>query len=155
MHHPPELPSYVKYPSDHPDGAETVSSPESFFNAFWGRFVTLVALSVGAYQLNDYITAGQEVHPLTRIIGSFMKSPEETEAETAHWIAVRQRAADDRLILSHRPEPKIHRVMFPDLFVRASDHLIEPGSQADVSDVKIKYEWQKDDDLFGPPYPKN
>ncbi|KAJ3414528.1 hypothetical protein HDV05_006442 [Chytridiales sp. JEL 0842] len=155
MHHPPQPPSKIKYPSDHPDGSETLETPETFFNAFWGRVLLFAGVSFGAYQLNEYVTAGQEVHPITRIIGSFMKTQEEIDAEVAHWIAVRRKEADDLLILQRRPERPIYRVMFPDVFSRASDHLIEPGSQIDVSDVKIKHQWQQDDDLFGPPFPKN
>ncbi|KAJ3333617.1 hypothetical protein HDU76_006107 [Blyttiomyces sp. JEL0837] len=154
LHHAPTLPSLEKYP-DHPDGSETTEKPETFFNAFWGRVVLLGIVGVGAYQLNKSLTEGQEVHPITRILGSFMQTKDEyyNDMETAFHIRIKE--ADGRLISLNKTKDEMPRTYFPERFLRASDHLIEPGSQIDVSDIKIKHSWQRNDDLFGVPYPKD
>ncbi|KAI8818593.1 uncharacterized protein EV422DRAFT_537614 [Fimicolochytrium jonesii] len=144
-----------------PSGAETLGQHETFFNSFWVKAVLAVVGTTVAYRINDsYATAAAErgePHPLTQWLTKYSNlfTAERAHEDHTKWIAVRQREADDRLIVQHAYDPKPYRISFPGMFERASDHLIDVGSQINVSDVKIKYSWQKDDDLLGPPFPKN
>ncbi|KAI8848226.1 hypothetical protein BC829DRAFT_443903 [Chytridium lagenaria] len=144
-------------PTAYPDEWLKVAREKLFFNSTGRRFALLGLFAAGLYQLNVYITADQDEHPFTRLLGSLIKSTEETDKEMTAVVHDQRKKANDQLILSDRPRdhPHFHRIRFPDLFYRASDHLIEPGSQIDLSDLKIKHTWQEDDDLFGPPFPKN
>ena len=65
-----------------------------------------------------------------------------------------QQNANDRLIMKSVSQRNTDIVRtFPHAFEVASDLMVPVGSQADLSDLKIKYSWQKDDDLVGVPYP--
>ncbi|KAJ3215367.1 hypothetical protein HDU67_000523 [Dinochytrium kinnereticum] len=155
LHHIHYTPNQV-WP-EHPDGSETLEHKETFFNSTWGRFALLGLFGVGLYKVNEYVTSDQEEHPITRLLGSVIKSTEENDKEMTSFVAYRRKLANDMLIWTDRPRDNqnFHRVRFPDMFFRASDHLIEPGSQADLSDLKVKHNWQENDDMFGPPFPKN
>ncbi|KAJ3104739.1 hypothetical protein HDU97_008918 [Phlyctochytrium planicorne] len=151
----PHIESTKNWPP-HPDGSETLETKETFFNATWGRFVLLGLFGYGLYKVNEYVTADQEEHPITRLLGSFIKSQDEIDKEMTAWLNYRRKEANDLLILENKPlERPMYRVSFPERFFRASDHLIEPGTQIDLSDLKVKHQWEENDDLFGPPFPKN
>ncbi|KAJ3111284.1 hypothetical protein HDU96_005819 [Phlyctochytrium bullatum] len=150
--------SHLKWPAaDHLSGSETLENKATFFNATWGRVVLIGLFGYGLYKVNEYVTADQSEHPITRLLGSLIKSTDEIDKEVEAVVKFRRTEANDQLILTERPKSatNFHRLVFPDRFYRASDHLIEPGTQVDLSDLEIKYGWQKDDEYFGPPYPKN
>ncbi|TPX62659.1 hypothetical protein PhCBS80983_g00326 [Powellomyces hirtus] len=142
--------------SDAPSGAETLQQTETYANAFWMKVFLGIAATATLYNINERYSAGKEVHPFTEWLGQREKlfTAEKAHADHAKWIAIKQREADDRLVVTDAWEPRPHRISFPGAFQRASDHLIDVGSQVDVSDVKIRHTWQLDDDVAGPPYPK-
>lgn len=144
--------------SENPTGAETLQHRETFFSSFWTKFALALLAGTAIYRINESYSEGKEVHPLTAWLAKYQNifTAERAHEDSTKWIAVKQKEADDRLIISKGWTPsRTYRVSFPGMFERASDHLIDVGSQVDVSDVKIKHRWEQDDDVFGPPYPKN
>ncbi|KAJ3011719.1 hypothetical protein HKX48_006699 [Thoreauomyces humboldtii] len=138
-----------------PSGAETLSQPETYFNSFWLKtFLTLGGV-FALYQANASLTKDGSVHPFTAWLGEREKlfTADRALADHAKWIAIKQREADDRLVVTDGFEQPEYRISFPGTFQRASDHLVDVGSQIDVSDIKIRHRWQKDDDVNPNPYP--
>ncbi|KAI9331665.1 hypothetical protein DFJ73DRAFT_68805 [Zopfochytrium polystomum] len=123
---------------------------------YLSRALLLAALAYGAYELNAFVTADAEVHPFTRLVASLARTPEENSAASEEQFKMQRRRADDRMIILRAPNAyeKMYRLPFPEVYERASDFLIEPGTQISFEGVKPKYSWQENDDLYGPPYPK-
>ncbi|KAI8585326.1 hypothetical protein HDU88_002397 [Geranomyces variabilis] len=139
-----------------PSGAETVAERETFFSPFFLRFALLVGTATALYKVNESYAAGKDVHPFTAWLAKreALFTAEDAHKNHAKWIAIKQREADDRLIITDEYDAKRpYRISFPGTFQRASDHLVDPGSQIDVSDIAIKHTWQKNDDVAGVPYP--
>ncbi|KAI9017711.1 hypothetical protein HDU85_002314 [Gaertneriomyces sp. JEL0708] len=126
-------------------GAETITQAETFNSPFWTKAIFFVATGFGLYRLNEYYASDKDVHPITQWIGELQSkyTAEKAQEESKHWIAVHQREADDRLILAKEFKPRSYRASFPGQFERGSVSLIEPGSQIDVSNVKIKHRWEE------------
>jgi hypothetical protein len=133
--------------------------PETFGNRFWTRLLLTAVIGAGFYRINDYLTRDGNPHPFTTFIGSYLKDYDGTLVYDVEKqsIPIRQQHANDQLILQNRPfnRTPVGRFSFPDTFSRASDFLIPVGSQVDVSDIKMKHGWERDDELFGVPYPEN
>ncbi|KAJ3059379.1 hypothetical protein HDU99_006365 [Rhizoclosmatium hyalinum] len=148
--------SLLTYP-DHPDGSETQSKRETFFSSYFLKAGVLVAASVFAIQ--SLQQTKKDENPITKYISENMRGRDGIESDMQRNLAIQQRIADDTRILTNGAPQTIHRLYFPGIFERSSDFLIEPGSQSPVTGssgtVEIKYSWQKDDDLFGLPYPKD
>ncbi|KAI8621835.1 hypothetical protein BC830DRAFT_1092445 [Chytriomyces sp. MP71] len=149
-----DLPSTLTFP-EHPDGSETKTGrTESFFTAWHAKALVVVGASYFAVDyLNAAHTKGE--NPFAKYIADNGATRAQTEKEMAQSLALQQAIADDARILHNSLPKPIHRLMFPDVFSRHSDFIVEPGSQSTATDgdVPIKYSWQRDDDLFGPPYP--
>ncbi|TPX37061.1 hypothetical protein SmJEL517_g01118 [Synchytrium microbalum] len=138
---------------DNPTGGDTPK--EDFSSSFWTTFLGLGVVMVAVWRLNDYATAGKEEHPIHTALKGYIPSMQDIEASTRDWVTFRQREADDRLLRQEWQPAKVWTPRFDGMFERASDWLITPGSQIDTSDVKFKHTWEKDDELFGAPYPKS
>jgi hypothetical protein len=132
--------------------------PESFGSRFWTRLLFGGVLGLGLYRINEYFFGEEKLHPITEFIGKYLKEFDgyKMYQEERESIPIRQQYAHDQLIFQSRPlsTNPVNRWSFPDTFSRASDFIIPVGSQIDVSDIKMKHTWEKDDDLFGVPYPK-
>ncbi|KAJ3058317.1 hypothetical protein HK102_010569 [Quaeritorhiza haematococci] len=142
--------------SAQPTGAETVTQRrEDFSSPIWTRVLALAIVGAALYRVNEYYTAGLDEHPFTTWMRGYIFGMDDPDNCNKNWIAIRQREADDRLIKREfSPVKTMHRISFPDMFQRASDHLIVPGSQIDVSDVQVKTKWQENDKYVGAPFPK-
>jgi hypothetical protein len=131
--------------------------PESFGTRFWTRLLLGGVVGLGLYRLNEYYSQDGQPHPITKFIGSYLKEFDgyKVYQQEKESIALRQQHANDQLIFQNRPwvRAAVNRWSFPDTFSRASDYLIPVGSQIDVSDIKAKHSWERDDALFGVPYP--
>ncbi|TPX42229.1 hypothetical protein SeMB42_g02764 [Synchytrium endobioticum] len=140
--------------TEHPLGGDTPK--EDFSSPFWTAFLGLGVIVVAVWRVNDYVTSnGAHEHPLHAKLKANIPSLDQLNESTKHWVSFRQREADDRLIRHAWQPNRVWTPRFDGMFDRASDWKIVPGSQIDTSDIKFKHTWQRDDDLFGPPYPKN
>jgi hypothetical protein len=130
--------------------------PESFGTRFWTRLLLGGTVLLGLYRLEEHYYKDKP-HPLTEFIGSYLKEFDgyKVYKQEAESIPLRQQHAHDQLIFQNRSWSKsqVNRWSFPDTFSRASDFLVPVGSQVDVSDVKMKHTWERDDELFGVPFP--
>lgn len=152
-------PNRFGFKEEHPTGEETVAIQGTHTPPVWFKLL----LSAGFFSIAYYWTTvpdlkeGQ-VHPITQWMKPFFDRYAATEAfvnsENEKWREIAMRAADDHLILKAAP-PNVWRTRFPGQFERCSDSCLVPGEQyLDISTIKIKHDWEIDDD-FGPPYPKN
>ncbi|KAJ3120601.1 hypothetical protein HK100_012725 [Physocladia obscura] len=126
-------PSLLKFP-EHPDGSESQAHPESFFTSSIAKGLLLIAT---VYASISYLntTAENGTNPFTNYIQRNTPSKKLLEKEMAESFAIQQKIADDTRILTNRPAPGIHRLYFPDVFLRHSDFLVEPGSQSPVTGI--------------------
>ncbi|KAJ3070656.1 hypothetical protein HDU98_006317 [Podochytrium sp. JEL0797] len=129
--------SLLSFP-DHCDGSETTEKATSFAAPLLkGAAVvvaSLFALSFAKDQTTEYIKNNAQHR-------------EKSEADMAKSLRTQQTRADNSRILTQGAEKPIHRLMFPALFNRHADFLVEPGSQSSVTDnpnLEIKHVWQKD-----------
>ncbi|KAJ3045251.1 hypothetical protein HDV00_011123 [Rhizophlyctis rosea] len=162
---PQEAPWVSNYPlyghsKDFPKGNEPENVPSEGFNSPGFTRVLLAGITLLVLvRLNDWYSSGKEVHPLTEFLAEHIEQfnpKSQYGKQMAAGLEKSYRLADDQKILETWAPPGI-RISFPGGFYRASDRLIEPGSQVDLTDIekKILHTWQRDDDLFGPPFPKN
>jgi hypothetical protein len=62
-----------------------------------------------------------------------------TERNDKH-LKLSAEAADTRLLFQEAERPKVFRLRSPSSFENASPHVVPVGSQADLSDLKVKSE---------------
>ncbi|KAJ3247182.1 hypothetical protein HDU78_004989 [Chytriomyces hyalinus] len=150
---PRSLPSGHVFP-DHADGSETAATNASYFTSWHAK---ALGVGIAAYLTLQWLSDAQKkgTNPLANYVRDNVATRAEIEKEMAQSLAFQQKIADDMRILNAGEPDSIHRLYFPGVFHRRSDFLVEPGSQSSFtdSDVKVKTVWEKDDHLFGPPYP--
>ncbi|KAJ3214165.1 hypothetical protein HK099_007001 [Clydaea vesicula] len=150
-------PSYThpsEFTEENPLGTETVEDRvEDFSSPIWTKVLIFGVLGLTLYRTNEFYSQGKDVHPFTLFLGNLRAFKNDDYEENRKWVQLHQKEANDRMIDRDWEPAVIHRVRFSDIFQRASDHLIEPGTQIDVSDIKFKHSWQDDDEIFGVPYP--
>ncbi|KAJ3123682.1 hypothetical protein HK098_001714 [Nowakowskiella sp. JEL0407] len=160
----PEDPTFhgnLGHTTENPLGTETVTNRHEDFSApaYYKLIGGLLVGSIILYGVNHesmfiLSPSGERSHIITEWFRCRMTTFADIVKDNRVYVAIQEDDADNRLIAQHvykRP----HRFKFPETFDRCSDHLIEPGSQADLSDMKFKFSWEVDDEIMGKPYPKN
>ncbi|KAJ3274551.1 hypothetical protein HK104_004079 [Borealophlyctis nickersoniae] len=141
-------------------GEESKEWKESYFTPFWTKLIASVIGGLALIRLSDYYTADEPANPVSKWWHETVASlnPKGDSLEKLAIInRTRQREADDRFVFSSRGVDYYHYLETPHALTRASEILISPGTEVDMTDAikNFRYSWAKDDDLFGPPYPKN
>ncbi|KAI8809056.1 hypothetical protein BJ742DRAFT_738499 [Cladochytrium replicatum] len=147
----------VEVEHEHPPTAQELAASSSRTNT--RLYGILGVAGILAYAIAALPNNKNGDHPITAWMQLRMHTPEETLESMANSYENRLRASDDALIMLEGAKfgihkPGLYRISFPETFEKASDFLIEPGTRVDFSDFKIKHNWEQDDHLFGPPYPK-
>lgn len=75
---------------------------------------------------------------LTRYLAHNKPSSEESKLNADKLLALKKELADETLLLSDAHRPVLLRLSNPGTFEQASPHKISVGSQADLSDLKVK-----------------
>ncbi|EPQ29242.1 uncharacterized protein PFL1_02997 [Pseudozyma flocculosa PF-1] len=138
--------------------AEDEYPPEGFTSPIWGYTLLAGLAGAGIYRLS---TLHADPHP-SRASSSGRSAPgNESDDELPkpwltryieHWttpssvwkernlrhLEMAREKAEERLLLQDAERPPVHRLRFPQTFEQASPHNIAPGTQADLSGLKIK-----------------
>ena len=80
---------------------------------------------------------GQEPF-LTRYLAHNKANADESKANSDRLLALKKELADETLLLSDAHRPTLIRLSNPGTFEQASPHKISVGTQADLSDLKVK-----------------
>ncbi|KAJ9475123.1 hypothetical protein PHBOTO_005183 [Pseudozyma hubeiensis] len=75
---------------------------------------------------------------LTRYIEHWTTSPSVWKERNARHLELVKEKAEERLLFQDAERPPVHRLRYTQIFEQASPHAVAPGSQVDLSDLKIK-----------------
>ncbi|KAJ1549468.1 hypothetical protein HK096_011523 [Nowakowskiella sp. JEL0078] len=150
--HEPETYNTLGHNAETVTGEET-STPGHEHFSLQALLLGSLFLGTGIYfAIQPPKPTGFEDHPITKYWRERMTTEEHILEENRIAIKYAKYDADNRLISQHNFKTP-HRFKFREQFDRTSDHLIEPGTQADVSNFDFKYSWQKNDAISGVPFP--
>ncbi|KAL1409094.1 hypothetical protein Q8F55_005918 [Vanrija albida] len=139
----------------HSGGSTHANTEETFFDAKWATRALLVSAAVLLWPYlpaRPTAAASPSLAPdaaekeaadapsfITRAIASG------TKEDAANWakrndkhLELARAQADDKILVQEAERPKVWRLRYPSAFEQASPHAIAVGSQADLSDLKIK-----------------
>lgn len=128
------------------------ASEENSFNSRMAVWLGAVVIALGLYRLDEHFAI--ELRPLKKQFGEALNSMYGIGRDSAEYqlasLADRRKSAEERMILSiaaRTPSKERSYHAFPGMFERASDNIIEIGSQMDISDIKFKHSWEQFDEL--------
>ncbi|EST08467.1 hypothetical protein PSEUBRA_001885 [Kalmanozyma brasiliensis GHG001] len=75
---------------------------------------------------------------LTRYIENWTTPSSVWKERNARHLELVKEKAEERLLFQDAERPPVHRLRYTQIFEQASPHAVAPGSQADLSDLKIK-----------------
>ncbi|KAI9298689.1 hypothetical protein K502DRAFT_362121 [Neoconidiobolus thromboides FSU 785] len=110
---------------------------ETFFSPWWKRSIYVIA-GFYAWSKFDATFFSEGHHPITRWIEFHQESEEESKQKQVIMLKSAQERARIRLLEAEPVKIGFKKICTPDLFTRASQHGIVPGSQTDLSDMEIK-----------------
>ncbi|KAN0060358.1 hypothetical protein ACQY0O_007687 [Thecaphora frezii] len=86
----------------------------------------------------DNLHADEAKPWLTRYIEHWTTPTSVWKERNLRHLDLAREKAEERLFLQDAERPPVHRLRFPQAFEIASPHNVAPGSQADLSDLKVK-----------------
>ncbi|CCF49653.1 hypothetical protein NDA11_003826 [Ustilago hordei] len=81
---------------------------------------------------------GQQKPWLTRYIEHWSTPTSVWKERNARHLELVKEKAEERLLFQDAERPPVHRLRYTQIFEQASPHAVAPGSQVDLSDLKIK-----------------
>ncbi|WOO82640.1 uncharacterized protein LOC62_04G006122 [Vanrija pseudolonga] len=139
----------------HSGGSSHADTVETFFDAKWATRALLVSAAVLLWPYlpeRPTSAASPSLAPaaaekeatsapsfITRAIASGTKEDAENWAKrNDQHLALTREQADEKILVQEAERPKVWRMRYPSSFEQASPHGIPVGSQADLSDLKVK-----------------
>ncbi|KAI9320503.1 hypothetical protein BX666DRAFT_2024155 [Dichotomocladium elegans] len=115
--------------------------PEETFNAsIWRNTVIAIAAGAAWFKLDQSMTGEEGKHPITKYIESVMTSSSEMDKFNNAKLDEASKLAEYRLIAQDAQRAPIYRMRYPESFERASPRGLVTGAQADLSDLKVRYD---------------
>ncbi|KAI8907811.1 hypothetical protein EDD86DRAFT_276393 [Gorgonomyces haynaldii] len=110
---------------------------EGWSSPFWTKLLAGVVGVFALYRLNEFYFDGK-THPITKFSQQLKEwaHPVLSYQEHKQVLDQQQEIADNVFILTQHREKKPYVNKFPGMFERASDRLIEVGSQVDISSLE-------------------
>ncbi|CEH13912.1 hypothetical protein CBOM_01801 [Ceraceosorus bombacis] len=138
------------------DAAEEEQYPEEGFSApFWRNGLLLVIGGVIVYRFSaaanrsphgatgEEETSSDSNAPLiTRYLSHYKPSLESSRRTSLEELDKKTRNAEDRLLFQEAERPPVHRLTYPGVFDHSSPHRIPLGGSVNVSNVKVKTEYE-------------
>ncbi|CAO3680700.1 unnamed protein product [Umbelopsis vinacea] len=126
---------HVKHAGDEPK-----FQPETFGSNVWRNTMFAVIAGLVWYRVDQHITtSGEDKHPITKWVEYHMTSAAENDRVAAEHLDQAVTKAEDKLLFQEAKRSPVYRMRYPEAFERASPHALSVGSQADLSDLQVKY----------------
>ncbi|OZJ04473.1 hypothetical protein BZG36_02680 [Bifiguratus adelaidae] len=113
--------------------------PEETFGKIWRNAALLVLVGATWYQVDKALARSHGGHPITQWLKDNMTKEDEWQRINEKHLEQAVSAAEDKLLFQEAQRAPIFRMRYPESFEQASPHAISVGSQADVSDVNVKF----------------